>query len=89
VVFSSGRRDERNFIQPGTFMFKAEPVDQYGNLIDRHNLWEMVACAIAAAVPASPTRPSMRSTAPPATAGASPERGSFRFEPGGEPRCCG
>ena len=24
------------------FLFKAEPVDQYGNLIDRHNLWEMV-----------------------------------------------
>jgi len=23
-------------------MFKAEPVDQNGNLIDRHNLWEMV-----------------------------------------------
>jgi hypothetical protein len=23
-------------------MFKAEPVDRYGNLIDRHNLWEMV-----------------------------------------------
>jgi hypothetical protein len=23
-------------------MFKAEPVDQFGNLIDRHNLWEMV-----------------------------------------------
>ena len=23
-------------------MFKAEPVDQYGNLIDRHNLWEMI-----------------------------------------------
>ena len=23
-------------------MFKAEPVDQYGNLIDKHNLWEMV-----------------------------------------------
>ena len=23
-------------------MFKAEPIDQYGNLIDRHNLWEMV-----------------------------------------------
>jgi hypothetical protein len=42
VVFSSGRRDERAFIEPGTFMFKAEPVDQYGNLIDRHNLWEMV-----------------------------------------------
>ena len=29
-------------IAPGSFMFKAEPVDQYGNLIDRHNLWEMV-----------------------------------------------
>ncbi|MEE8384384.1 MAG: multiheme c-type cytochrome, partial [Dehalococcoidia bacterium] len=42
VVFSSGARDEKHFIEPGTFMFKAEPVDQYGNLIDRHNLWEMV-----------------------------------------------
>jgi hypothetical protein len=42
LVFASGRRDERHFIEPGTFMFKAEPVDQYGNLIDRHNLWEMV-----------------------------------------------
>jgi hypothetical protein len=42
VVFTSGHRDERHFIAPGAFMFKAEPVDQYGNLIDRHNLWEMV-----------------------------------------------
>jgi len=42
TVFSSGKRDERHFIQPGSFIFKAEPVDQYGNLIDRHNLWEMV-----------------------------------------------
>jgi hypothetical protein len=42
VVFASGERDERNFLKPGTFLFKAEPVDQYGNLIDRHNLWEMV-----------------------------------------------
>ncbi len=41
-VFSSGKRDEQHFIEPGTFLFKAEPVDQYGNLIDRHNLWEMV-----------------------------------------------
>jgi hypothetical protein len=41
-VFVSGRRDAKNFIEPGTFLFKAEPVDQYGNLIDRHNLWEMV-----------------------------------------------
>ena len=42
LVFASGRRDEKNFIEPGSFLFKAEPVDQYGNLIDRHNLWEMV-----------------------------------------------
>ncbi len=42
VVFQSGRRDPAHFITPGAFMFKAEPVDQYGNLIDRHNLWEMV-----------------------------------------------
>ena len=41
-VFSSGLRDKENFIEPGAFMFKAEPVDQYGNLIDKHNLWEMV-----------------------------------------------
>jgi hypothetical protein len=42
TIFASGQRDQRNFIVPGTFLFKAEPVDQYGNLIDRHNLWEMV-----------------------------------------------
>jgi hypothetical protein len=41
-IFAIGRRDAKNFIEPGTFLFKAEPVDQYGNLIDRHNLWEMV-----------------------------------------------
>ena len=41
-IFVSGLRDEKNFIEPGSFLFKAEPVDQYGNLIDRHNLWEMV-----------------------------------------------
>jgi hypothetical protein len=42
LVYTSGTVDDRHFIQPGSFMFKAEPVDQYGNLIDRHNLWEMV-----------------------------------------------
>ncbi|MEZ5064960.1 MAG: multiheme c-type cytochrome [bacterium] len=42
VVFVSGDVDEGHFISPGAFMFKAEPVDRYGNLIDRHNLWEMV-----------------------------------------------
>ena len=42
IVFTSGRPDDRNFLPPGTFLFKAEPVDQYGNLIDHHNLWDMV-----------------------------------------------
>lgn len=42
VVYTSGARDQGHFIEPGAFMFKAEPVDQYGNLIDKHNLWEMV-----------------------------------------------
>ena len=42
VVFETGKRDDGGFVEPGSFMFKAEPVDQYGNLIDRHNLWEMV-----------------------------------------------
>jgi hypothetical protein len=42
VIYETGTVDDRGFIKPGTFMFKAEPVDQYGNLIDRHNLWEMV-----------------------------------------------
>jgi hypothetical protein len=41
-VHASGRVDEQNFVETGSFMFKAEPVDRYGNLIDRHNLWEMV-----------------------------------------------
>lgn len=42
VIWTSGKRDTNHFLQPGTFLFKAEPVDQHGNLIDRHNLWEMV-----------------------------------------------
>ena len=42
VVYQSGTLDKEHFIAPGSFIFKAEAVDQYGNLIDRHNLWEMV-----------------------------------------------
>ncbi len=42
VVYQSGTEDSDHFVQPGAFMFKAEPVDRYGNLIDKHNLWEMV-----------------------------------------------
>jgi len=42
LIYESGLLDENHFIKPGAFVYKAEPVDQYGNLIDRHNLWEMV-----------------------------------------------
>lgn len=42
VIYRSGELDDRHFIQEGSFVFKAEGIDQYGNLIDRHNLWEMV-----------------------------------------------
>jgi len=42
AVFQSGQRDTANFIATGSFMLKAEPVDENGNLIDKHNLWEMV-----------------------------------------------
>ena len=41
-VFHTGKLNEKNYIEEETFMFKAEPVDRYGKLIDRHNLWEMV-----------------------------------------------
>ena len=41
-VFQSGVVDARGFIQEGSFLFKAEGVDQAGNLIDRHNLWDLV-----------------------------------------------
>lgn len=42
IIFQEGQRDSANFIAPGSFMLKAEPVDVNGNIIDRHNLWEMV-----------------------------------------------
>lgn len=42
VVFHSGRVGEDHFVETGSYMMKAEPIDRYGNLIDRHNLWEMV-----------------------------------------------
>jgi len=41
-IFAPRRVDSAGLIEPGPFMLKAEPVDQSGNLIDRHNLWEMV-----------------------------------------------
>ncbi len=42
LVYQSGGLDARHFIAPGSFMFKSEPIDVNGNLIDHHNLWEMV-----------------------------------------------
>ena len=68
VVFQTGQRDTSNFITPGTFIFKAEPVDQYGNLIDRHNLWEMVGVRYRRSVfPGMSDRASFTFTCPGAT----------------------
>lgn len=42
VVFRSGEVDDRGYLTEGAFIFKAEGIDRQGNLIDKHNLWEMV-----------------------------------------------
>jgi len=42
IVFESGRPDENNILPSDTTIFKAEAIDQFGNRIDKHNLWEMV-----------------------------------------------
>ncbi|MFQ5744470.1 MAG: hypothetical protein ACE5HV_12900, partial [Acidobacteriota bacterium] len=42
LVYESGRLSDDNFLGPDATVFKAEAIDQYGNLIDKHNLWEMV-----------------------------------------------
>jgi len=42
TVFRSGALDDAGFIEAGSFVFKSEGVDRAGNLIDRHNLWDMV-----------------------------------------------
>jgi hypothetical protein len=41
-IFRSGELDKDGFIRTGAWMLKAEGVDRAGNLIDRHNLWDMV-----------------------------------------------
>lgn len=41
-VYTAGKVDDKQFIQPGSLVFKVDPVDQYGNLIDKHNLRGMV-----------------------------------------------
>jgi len=41
-IFRSGDLDADGFIRTGSWILKAESVDRAGNLIDRHNLWDMV-----------------------------------------------
>ena len=41
-IYASGGLDDKNFVEEGSFSFKAEGIDRHGNLIDRHNLWDMV-----------------------------------------------
>jgi hypothetical protein len=42
VVYSSGVLDKNHFIPPGSVIYRAQPVDQFGSDIDHHNLWELV-----------------------------------------------
>jgi hypothetical protein len=93
VLLSSGSVDSEHFIKPGAFMFKAEPVDRYGNLIDRHNLWEMVGVRYRRALFPGFSDVARYTLICPSSAGvpASPEKGSeepyldFRVSAPGEP----
>jgi hypothetical protein len=49
-VFRSGALDDKGFIQEGAFQLKSEGVDRAGNLIDKHNLWDMVGARFRRAV---------------------------------------
>lgn len=42
IVYSSGVLDKNHFIPAGSVIYRAQPVDQFGSDIDRHNLWELV-----------------------------------------------
>ncbi|MFQ5723363.1 MAG: multiheme c-type cytochrome [Terriglobia bacterium] len=42
VIYHSGLLDDDLHVEPGSFVFKAEGIDQHGGLIDRHNLWDMI-----------------------------------------------
>lgn len=42
VVYESGKPDADGRMNPDAVIFKAEGIDREGNLIDKHNLWEMV-----------------------------------------------
>ena len=42
VIYHSGLLDADLHVETGSFVFKSEGVDVHGQLIDRHNLWDMV-----------------------------------------------
>ncbi len=42
VIYSSGVLDEHHFIPPGSVIYRAQPVDQFGSDVDNHHLWNLV-----------------------------------------------
>ncbi len=42
TVFHSGWLDDKNYIDPDAHYFRSFPIDEEGNVIYRHNLWDMV-----------------------------------------------
>lgn len=42
VVYSSGVLDQHHFIPPGSIIYRAQPVDQFGSDVDNHHLWNLV-----------------------------------------------
>jgi hypothetical protein len=42
TVFHSGWLDDKNYIDPDAHYFRSFPIDEEGNIIYRHNLWDMV-----------------------------------------------
>lgn len=42
MVYSSGVLDKNHFIPPGSVIYRAQPVDQFGSDVDKHNLWNLV-----------------------------------------------
>jgi len=42
MIYSSGVLDKNHFIPPGSVIYRAQPVDQFGSDVDNHNLWNLV-----------------------------------------------
>ncbi|MCH7526646.1 MAG: cytochrome b/b6 domain-containing protein [Planctomycetes bacterium] len=42
IIFASARPDERDYLVDPKIVFKGEPIDKYGNLIGKHELWRKV-----------------------------------------------